>query len=99
MNGSGSGTLLCQRFVTSVSSTEAKTELTEDFPFLRSPLLLSLGFLHLRRRGNGTQRRRKQKEKSLILVLALLSLLCLRRARFHDDLTDTKAFPLARFRS
>ena len=99
MNGSGIGTLPCQRFVTSVSSTEAKTEGTEDFLFLRSLLLLRLGFLNLRRRENRTQRRRKQKEKSLILVLAFLSLLCLRRARFHDDLTDTKAFPLARFRS
>ena len=62
-NGSASGsvTLLC--LVTSVSSTEAETEGTEDFLFLSSPFLLPLSFRQLRRRENRTQCRRKQKEK------------------------------------
>ena len=66
----------------------------EDFLFLPSPFLLLLSFRHLRRRENRTQRRRKRKEKSLILVFAPPSLLCLRRARFHGDITNTRAFPL-----
>ena len=78
-----------------ISSTEAETEGTEDFLFLLSPFLLPLSFRCLRRREKRTRRRRKQKEKSLMFVFALPSLLCLRQAGFHGDITDTRAFPLA----
>ena len=59
------------------------------FAFYSVSVSFSVEFCRLCFRKNKTQRRRKQKENGLIPAFALRSLLCLREAHLHGNITST----------